>query len=861
MNAVTRLHFARHHQAWLAFGLCWLLGIGVSGAGAYELEGVQWPQNYTIVLDLQLGSPQGTLIDGSTSWDQVVAAATEIWNPYVASGVQFATQETSETPAQGDGKNTVFFASSVFGEGFGDDTLATTAYLYKTSSGVETEADVVFNVAQSFNSYRGALRTNGTAPVYDLRRIILHEIGHVLGLAHVPQTAQAIMTPVITDIDTIQPDDIAGVESIYGNPAPAAPVINESLSDGGLVGESFEYRISATNNPTSFSASSLPPGLSVNTGTGSISGTPTMAGTYAVTIGATNNAGTGTATLNLVFAEKLTITGDLNGVAYVGRPYYYQVTTTGEATSFQANDLPLPTGLSLDQSTGLISGTPTAAGDFRFQVETTGPVGFDSELFELVIAYDATLSMVQQVGDIAAMLKGSDGNLYGVESDGGTYEDGWVFKLTPNGTLTTVHNFMYPGLINPTDFHQVADGSFYGAAEGDGDYATGGIFTLSADGSIINTVASFPPLPPDTTTTPTVLLASDGNYYASVRPYILGSTNPGGWVYRSTPGGTLTTLYTFNGSDGFYPSALIQATDGSFYGTTYKGGSSNLGTVFKLTPDGTLTTLHSFASDNAAGSFPLTPLIQASDGNFYGTTSAGGAGKGTVFKMTADGTLTTLHTFVDGEGNAVTTALVQDRDGNFYGAASGYYVGLAIGGNENPILFKLTPDGTLTTLHTFANNEGNPTTLPLIPDGAGNFFGVADGQTVIGNVFKETPTAVPLVYAPPSVPTVMLDATTARVVVGSGGMAAVTVSLSAAQTTAVKVHYVVKGSAVNGTDYVRLSGTAKIKPGKTSAGIAIMPLGSLEGAASKKVKLILAPSSDYTVGTTAPVTVKIVRGK
>ena len=826
-------------------------------ADAYVLEGTHWPDNQTIVLDLQLGRPAGTLIDGSTSWDQVVAAATDIWNPYLGSGVQFETQETSFTTAQGDGRNSVFFATSVFGEGFGDDTLATTAYLYNTSTHVTTEADIVFNVAQSFNSYRGPLRANGAAPVYDLRRITLHELGHVLGLDHVPQTTPAVMTPIITDIDTIQADDIAGVESIYRNPNPTVPVINGGLSDGGLVGGSFEYRISATGDPTSYSANGLPPGLNVDPSSGIISGKPTKAGTYDVTIGATDGAGTGTAILHLVFAQRLTITGDLNLTAYAGRPYYYQVATIGQPTSFQLLNGPIPDGLSLDPQNGLISGTPTTAGDFRFQVEVMNAVGSDEEIFELIVAYDATLSVVEQIGEVAALLKGSDGNLYGVTGSGGAYFEGTFFKVTPDGTVTTLYDFAYPDLDGPVDLHQAADGSFYGAAVSGGANFAGGIFKITTNGTM-TTVAVFPALPPDTGATPTVLLASDGNYYACLSSGIPMISSPGSWVYKVTPEGTLTTLHTFSDGDGSLPSALIQAADGNFYGTAYGGGANGLGTVFRVTPDGTFTTLHSFASTE--GTSPLTSLLQASDGNFYGTTRAGGIGNGTVFKMTPDGTLTTIHVFAVDEGNQPTAPLVQGGDGSFYGTASGYYVGL-FSGSANATLFKVTPDGTLTTLHTFADYEGRPTTVPLVPDGAGNFYGVATNPSTPGTIFKETPSAVTPVYAPPLVPTVTLAATIPKVAIGSGGIAEFTLGLSAPQSTAVTVHYAIKGSASNGQDYVALTGTVKIKPGKMSKTIPIIPQGDLGGMSKKKVDLVLEPGSGYTVATTGKVKVAIVAGQ
>ena len=144
-----------------------------------------------------------------------------------------------------------------------------------------------------------------------------------------------------------------------------------------------------------------------------------------------------------------------------------------------------------------------------------------------------------------------------------------------------------------------------------------------------------------------------------------------GTVFKITPAGTLTTLHSFQGpfSDGSTPLAsLVQGTDGNFYGTTATGGSIGIGAVFKMTPSGTLTILHSF--NGADGDAPESELVQASDGNFYGTTSqVGPNGVGTVFKITPGGTLTTLNSFAQGGSNGSSPygGLVQATDGNFYG--------------------------------------------------------------------------------------------------------------------------------------------------------------------------------------------------
>lgn len=174
-----------------------------------------------------------------------------------------------------------------------------------------------------------------------------------------------------------------------------------------------------------------------------------------------------------------------------------------------------------------------------------------------------------------------------------------------------------------------------------------------------------------------------------------------GTVYKVTASGTLTTLHAFAGhpNDGCQPfPALLQAADGNLYGTTFMGGAPNVGTVFKVTTGGTVTILHAFCTQSGCpdGDEPQAGLAQGSDGNLYGATFAGGAnGAGTVFKITLSGTLTTLHSFNGTDGSQPSGGLVQGSDGNFYGATSG---GGANGGGS---VFKMTSSGTLTTLYSF----------------------------------------------------------------------------------------------------------------------------------------------------------------
>ena len=169
----------------------------------------------------------------------------------------------------------------------------------------------------------------------------------------------------------------------------------------------------------------------------------------------------------------------------------------------------------------------------------------------------------------------------------------------------------------------------------------------------------------------------------------------------SLPAQTFTTVFSFDGGNGIAPLGLVQATDGNLYGTTSEYGSagaeSSGGTIFKITPSGTLTTLFTFngeSNNDDGGVSPSVGLIQGTDGNFYGTTQYGGANSyGTVFKITPSGTLTTLHSFHETDGESPLGGLIQATDGNFYGTTQ-------YGGAHSCTNF----DGTVFSCGNFQNH-------------------------------------------------------------------------------------------------------------------------------------------------------------
>ena len=351
-------------------------------------------------------------------------------------------------------------------------------------------------------------------------------------------------------------------------------------------------------------------------------------------------------------------------------------------------------------------------------------------------------------GSTAALIQATDGNFYGTTVEGGASTNcgsgcGTVFKITPAGTLTTLHSFdstdgAYPfkGLI------QATNGNFYGETQQGGTYNDGTVFKITPEG-VLTTLHSFDGTDGDLGLAGLVQ-ATDGNLYGTT---FQGGAHGGGTVFKMTTVGALTTLYSFcaqtNCVDGSGPAAgLIQATDGNFYGTTCCGGAFGDGTVFKITPGGVLTTLHSF--DGTEGADPEAGLIQATDGNFYGMTVAGGAYRncptfvdcGTVFKMTPSGMLTTLHSFKRGTGGSVPLAgLIHATDGNLYGTT--FQGGTNCPSGNCGTIFEITPEGTLETLYSFCAQtncvDGADPEAGLIQATDGNFYGTTSAGGAPGN--------------------------------------------------------------------------------------------------------------------------------
>ena len=266
---------------------------------------------------------------------------------------------------------------------------------------------------------------------------------------------------------------------------------------------------------------------------------------------------------------------------------------------------------------------------------------------------------------------------------------GTVFKVTLDGTLTTIFTFTYDPVtfanngFNPeAALVQGTDGNLYGTTLNGGTHPTtsngGTIFKMSTTGALlVSTTLNASGGEPANPRAP-LIQGSDGNFYGTSPVGGNTQTDNGGAVFRCTPGGVVTVLHAFSDPEGRDPEGgVVQGSDGNFYGTTEAGGSANFGVVYRVTPAGGFTVLHTFtgtAAPDGSGGQPFGEMILARDGNFYGTTRGGGAFSiGTIFKLTPAGVLTTVYNFPN-EGTTGAQpqgTLLEGSDGNFYGTTPG----------------------------------------------------------------------------------------------------------------------------------------------------------------------------------------------
>jgi uncharacterized repeat protein (TIGR03803 family) len=340
----------------------------------------------------------------------------------------------------------------------------------------------------------------------------------------------------------------------------------------------------------------------------------------------------------------------------------------------------------------------------------------------------------------AALIQGKDGDYYGTAQLGGTFSVGAVFKVDPAGNVTTLHEFSGTDGEYPVDaLIQASDGNFYGTAPSGGNFSSGTIFKMDSLGNLTS-VYSFSG--GDGAEPAGMIQVQDGYLYGTT--FSGGSANFG-TVFRSDLAGNLTTLYSFSGgADGGGPEGLIQATNGLLYGETQNGGilcavepDYGCGTLFSIDTTGKLTTLYAFTGQQD-GAQPEEALLQASDGDFYGTTLFGGdssctasgnTGCGTIFKIDSSGDFRLLHDFTGGvEGGVPFSSLIQAGNGDFYGTATAGgdpSCSVTASGENFPTyigcgtVFQMDSAGNVNALYSF---KGSPS------DGSNPFAAVVEGN-------------------------------------------------------------------------------------------------------------------------------------
>jgi uncharacterized repeat protein (TIGR03803 family) len=352
------------------------------------------------------------------------------------------------------------------------------------------------------------------------------------------------------------------------------------------------------------------------------------------------------------------------------------------------------------------------------------------------------------------LVLGSDGNLYGTASSGGVSNLGTVFKISSDGALTRLYSFdgtngaaPYAALV------QGADGSFYGTTYAGGASDLGTIFRFMTNGTLTTLFSFTGTNPPQQGANPGAALvqAGDGSFF--------GTAAYGGWTNASYYGhgygsvfhlmsdGTVAFPVVLGNTNGAYPiGGLLLGQDGSFYGTTTWGGNGirsdfpGYGTVFKMAPDGTFTNIYLFTGFNDGG-YIYARLVQGRDGYLYGAAFGGGsAGYGTLFKVSTNGAFIPLHTFSYLDSGSPYGGMTEGSDGNFYGTTYGAYAG-------SGSVFRVTPGGAFTNLSFFNVANGSRPVGVLVQGADGNFYGTTSegGAKGLGTVFRLSVPLAPVI--------------------------------------------------------------------------------------------------------------------
>jgi len=345
----------------------------------------------------------------------------------------------------------------------------------------------------------------------------------------------------------------------------------------------------------------------------------------------------------------LVVLATLSAVIPVYAQTYSVVYNFGSRSGGPAN--PIYSGTVAQGRDGNLYTTSNSGGAHRagavFEVSPTGHL-------RVLYSFCSQAGCADGSGPYGGLTLGRDGNFYGTTFAGGNQILGTIFKMAPNGSLTVLHNFTggnSDGALPEAAPIQGTSGNFYGTTPTGGSGNCGTVYRVTTSGAFtllaaFDTIHGCGPQGP-------LALGGDGNFYGTA---LAGGTNGDGVIFQVSPAGALTVLYNFDGTHGREPYApLVEGSDGSFYGTAYQGGTADAGVVFNITNSGTLTVLHNLNGTTDGGA-PIAGLVQATDGNFYGTAALGGNNSkncvaggirncGTLFQITPAGSYSVVHDF------------------------------------------------------------------------------------------------------------------------------------------------------------------------------------------------------------------------
>lgn len=432
-------------------------------------------------------------------------------------------------------------------------------------------------------------------------------------------------------------------------------------------------------------------------------------------------------TSRLVLAGDGELYGFQRGGSYINTGRVYRISASGERTvvhQFTGPDGADPTSLVLGRSGDLYGvtyegGTGTSPGSGRwgtaFRLSTSG-----------TFTSIADFQSADGRGADSDLVEGPNGVFYGTRRGSTNGGLGSVFAVNPLGGYANLHYFQETDGREPvTGVSFGPDGMLYGATSMGGTTGYGVIFKVAPTfgNATVTTVANLGSTTGGTAPLGRLVQSVDGNYYGTTQ---YGGTYDKGTVFRVTPQGQLTTVVSFGGTNGIYPTGgLTNGPDGNLYGITAGESGDPYGTVYKVTTAGVLTTIHRFGFGD--GNYPQGPLVLADDGDFYGATPA------TFFRISTSGDYTALHHFAAGETSGhlygrASGNLAVAVDGSFYGTTE-------VGGGNVGEVFRITRDGTFTSLASFDGGAvGDTPRSGVILGSDGNFYG-----TTRQGIFKMTP--------------------------------------------------------------------------------------------------------------------------